>query len=191
MARQKARLDAGTHVSPGQHGGNCGGHSIPSGVQRPEVLPVRETVCGLFIVLSLTESVPSRVPVVVAVKRTLIVQLAFDAKVKAGPQSLVSAKLVLMVIFAILSVPLPLLVNVTGWTALVVLKVKVVGDRTACGPEGRPSPVRETVCGLFFVLSVTESVPSRVPVVVGVKVTLNVQLAFDVKVGPQLLVSSK
>ena len=52
-------------------------------------------------------------------------------------------------------------------------------------------PVRETACGLFFVLSVTESVPSRVPVVVGVKVTLNVQLAFDVKVGPQLLVSSK
>ena len=55
----------------------------------------------------------------------------------------------------------------------------------------RASPVRETVCGLFFTLSLTESVPSRVPVVVGVKVTLIVQVPSDARLPIQLFVSAK
>jgi hypothetical protein len=39
-----------------------------------------------------------------------------------------------------------------------------------------PVPVSETVCGLFGALSVTVTVPVRVPVWVGLKVTLNLQL---------------
>ena len=101
-------------------------------------VPVSETVCGLLFALSVTESVRSRVPVVEGVKVTLIVQLAFAAKVE--PQSSVSAKLALTPILAMSSVPLPLLLNVTDWAGLVVptsspTKVKLVGDKVALGGE--------------------------------------------------------
>jgi len=41
----------------------------------------------------------------------------------------------------------------------------------------KPTPVKEVVCGLPAALSVTFNVPVRVPGIVGVKVTLIVQLA--------------
>jgi hypothetical protein len=41
-----------------------------------------------------------------------------------------------------------------------------------------PVPLSAVVCGLVEALSVTLSKPEREPVVVGVKVTLIVQLAF-------------
>ena len=84
-------------------------------------VPVSETVCGLLFALSVTESVPSRVPVVEGVKVTLIVQLAFAAKVEPQPTGTVSrAKLALTWKLAMSSVPLPLLLNVTVWAGLVV-----------------------------------------------------------------------
>ncbi len=103
--------------------------------------------------MSATESVPSRVPAVVGVKVTLIVQLAPDVKVE--PQLLVSAKLVLIVILAMLSVAPPLLLKVTYWGNRLVLptsslpKFKLVGDKVALAlrPEAAAaSPV--TVCVL-------------------------------------------
>jgi len=42
---------------------------------------------------------------------------------------------------------------------------------------GNPVPLDETVCGLLFALSTKLNVPSRVPVVVGEKLTDTVQLA--------------
>jgi len=47
------------------------------------------------------------------------------------------------------------------------------------------------VCGLPGPLSATESVPFTVPVVVGLKVTLIVQLAVDATGAVQLSVSAK
>ena len=51
-----------------------------------------------------------------------------------------------------------------------------------------PTPVRLAVCGLPGALSVTLSVPVKVPMVSGVKVTLMVQLVLAATEVPQLLV---
>jgi hypothetical protein len=52
-------------------------------------------------------------------------------------------------------------------------------------------PLRETVCGLPGALSAIETVPFRLPVVVGENITLMVQFAPDARVEPQVLVSWK
>ena len=53
-------------------------------------------------------------------------------------------------------------------------------------------PLRETVWGLAGALSVTESVPVSVPVVLGVNVTLIVQFAPEARLTPlQLSLSPK
>ena len=57
--------------------------------------------------------------------------------------------------------------------------------------EEVPVPVRFAVCGLLLALSVTVKVPLRVPVAVGVNVTLIAQLAPAASVPPQLLVWAK
>ena len=54
-----------------------------------------------------------------------------------------------------------------------------------------PVPDRVTVCGDPDALSVTVKAPERVPVTVGVKVTLMVQLMPGASVAPQPLVSLK
>src|SRR5439155_14169060 len=61
----------------------------------------------------------------------------------------------------------------TSWVA----KVKLVGKRVASGPEITPVPLRLTLWGLPVALSLTVTVPVRLPVVAGLKTTLNVQLA--------------
>ncbi len=69
---------------------------------------------------------------------------------------------------------------------------RLVGDKVAFGPETTiPVPLRETVCGLPGALSVTESVPLRLPEALGVKVTLIVQFAPDARLEPQVSVSPK
>ncbi len=54
-----------------------------------------------------------------------------------------------------------------------------------------PVPVSETVCALFEAVSVTVSVPLRVPLAVGVKVTFTIQLELTATLGPQVLVCAK
>ena len=54
--------------------------------------------------------------------------------------------------------------------------------------KSAPAPVRPTVCGLPLALSVIVSVPVRLPLVVGVKVTFTVHEAFAATLVPQLLV---
>ncbi len=90
-----------------------------------------------------------------------------------------------------LSVAVPLLVSVTACAALVVptcwlLKVSVLLDNVTAGAI--PVPLRLTLCGLFGALSVIDTVPVRVPVAVGVKVTLMVQLAPATTEAPQVFV---
>ncbi len=91
----------------------------------------------------------------------------------------------------IVSVAVPLLVSVTPCAALVLptcwlLKLRLVGERVTAGAI--PVPLRLTLCGLPAALSVIETVPVRVPVAVGVNVTLIVQLAAAATDAPQVFV---
>jgi len=54
-----------------------------------------------------------------------------------------------------------------------------------------PVPLKLTTCGLFAALSWRVSVPLRVPVAVGLKVTLMPHVACAAKLVPQVLVSAK
>ena len=51
-------------------------------------------------------------------------------------------------------------------------------------------PFSLATCGLEVALSVTVSDADRKPVALGLKVTLTVQLAFEARVVPQVLVSA-
>lgn len=68
-------------------------------------------------------------------------------------------------------------------------KVKLLGDRVTEGDV--PVPLRATVCGLPVALSVTETVPLVVPVMVGAKLTLMVHELPAATLVPQLFVSEK
>ncbi|HMC60697.1 MAG TPA: hypothetical protein VKJ01_16020 [Candidatus Solibacter sp.] len=65
-------------------------------------------------------------------------------------------------------------------------KAKLVGARTIV--EVAPVPVVVPLCGLFEALSVTTTVPVRVPVTVGTNDTLIAQLAAAANEVPQALV---
>lgn len=87
------------------------------------------TRCGLPVALSTILTVAVRAPTADGVNFTLILQLAPAAKL--APQVVVRTKLVLcvpvIVILVIVSVAVPLLVNVTTFAALVV--------PTVCAPK--------------------------------------------------------
>jgi len=75
-------------------------------------------VCGDPAALSVMLTAPVRVPVAVGVNVTLMVQEAPAAT--ELPQVFVSAKSPLAVMLVMLNVPLPVLVSVEDWGALVV-----------------------------------------------------------------------
>ena len=90
-----------------------------------------------------------------------------------------------------LKVALPVLVKVTVWSALVVCvgwlaKTRPVEERPAVG--ALPVPVRPTLWGLPAALSLRVTAAVRVPLPVGVKVTLIVQLAPAATLAPHVLV---
>ncbi len=94
-------------------------------------VPLRLTVCGLLLALSVMVRTPVRVPVAVGVKVTRIEQFAPGAT--ELPQVLVWAKSPLVTMLAIVSGALPVLVSRTVLAALVepttcLLKVKLVVD---------------------------------------------------------------
>jgi hypothetical protein len=77
------------------------------------------------------------------------------------------------------------LLAVAGWLA----KVKLVGERPAIGVV--PVPVKLTVCGLFVALSEMVKVAVRLPLAVGVNVTLTVHEPFAATELPHVLVWAK
>ena len=97
-------------------------------------------------------------------------------------------------ILAMFSKAVPVLVSVTVCAALGVLScwlanVRVVADKLTAGAAAVvPLPVRLTVWGLPVALSVKVMVPGWLPVAVGVKVTVMVQLAPAATEVPQVLV---
>jgi len=159
----------------------------------PVPVPVRLTVCGLPLALSvmLTEAV--RVPGAEGVNLTLIVQLPPAAT--ELPHVLVCAKSLAFVPvtarLVMLKLAFPVLLRVMGCTALVVPrvwlpKVRLVAVRLTTGAV--PVPVRLTVCGLPLALSVMLTEAVRVPGAVGVNLTLIVQLPPAATELPHVLV---
>ena len=84
-------------------------------------MPVRLTVCGLPVALSVMVMVPGWLPVAVGVKVTLMVQLAPAAT--EVPQVLVWAYGALAAMLVRLSVAVPEFVRVTVCAALVVFTI--------------------------------------------------------------------
>jgi hypothetical protein len=135
--------------------------------------------------LSVNERPPEAVPTAVGVNVTATVQVAEaatgleveqvvpEAAIAKGPVTPMAVKVRLA---------LPALVSVTVCEGLVVFAGsdgKVGGaDKLTVGPV--PVPVNGTVCGLSLALSVRVRIPDRVPLAVGVNVTLITQLPLAV-----------
>ena len=152
-------------------------------------VPERVIVCGLSAALSEMVIAPVCCPAVVGVNVTLIVQLAPAAT--EMPQLLVCANWPLETMLVMLSDAVPVFFSVTDFAALVVFtrwlpKVRVEVDKLTTGAV--PVPERVTLWGLPVALSVTVIAPVRVPVAVGVNVTLIAQLAPAATETPQLFV---
>ena len=109
------------------------------------------------------------------------------------PQVFVWEKAVepVIVMLLMLSVVLPVLLSVVVSVLELALftlpKPRLVGLNSTTVPV----PVRLTVCGLPAALSVIDNVPVRVPLCVGLKVTLMVQLASAARLEPQVFVRLK
>ena len=132
-------------------------------------------------------------PGVVGVKVTLMVQ--FPPAANEFPHVLVWAKSPLAAIPVIVSAAPPVLESVTVCATLVdptvwLANVSEVGETLTLGvPAAAPVPVRLTVCGLPAALSVMVTAAVRVPVAVGVNVTLMVQFPlFAATELPQVLI---
>jgi hypothetical protein len=142
----------------------------------PRPVPLNGTVCGLPAASSVIVSSPLRVPPPWGEKVTETTQLIVGLS-DAG--HVLDEKSPVVLIPPMLSVSVPVLVNVTVLAALVVPtacdpKLRLVGliERTGATPV----PASEITCGLPAAFSVTVSVPLLAPIAVGVKVMLTRQL---------------
>jgi hypothetical protein len=167
-----------------------GDSEAPGAVDTP--VPDKLTACGLPVASSVIENVPVLEPEVVGVKVTENEQLPPARTVP--PQVLVFAKSPVMPVEAIVSVAVPVFVRVTVCAAEVIPTVsdpnaKLPVENETAGAV--PVPESATVCGLPEASSAIDKVPLLAPVVVGVKVTVKVQLAEGAKVALQVVVLAK
>ncbi len=151
-------------------------------------VPVRLTGAGAVLLLLVNDSDPVRLPTVVGLKTTLIVQLAPGSSEAA--QVLVCVKSPVMLMALMESATLPVLLRVTLCAALLVPrsceeKLSDPGESVATAAVPVPLSVTAAGAGLLLLLSVSE--PLRFPMVVGVKTRLMVQLAPAATEVPQLL----
>ena len=128
---------------------------------------------------------------------TLIVQLVPAAT--EPPQLSISPKspaFVPVTAMAAVNVALPVLLRLKFRAPLVVPtdwlpKTKLPVERPTTGAVPTPVPVRDTICGLVGALSVMVNEAVRLPVAVGVNLTLLVQLLLAATELPHVLVSPK
>jgi len=158
-------------------------------------VPDRETVCGEPAALSLIESAPADAVAVTGVKPTEIEQEAPPASwvpqvfVCENPLPLATIPLKTSAWFPpFLSVTVCVVADVPSGTSP---KLTVNGERVAEGAELLPVPLRATDCGVPAALSATVRLAERLPVVVGVSVTLMIQLAPAATLEPQVEVCEK
>src|SRR5579863_8949111 len=174
---------------------------LTPGAGAPAPVPLSVIVCGLPVSLSVMVTAAARAPVAVGVNVTLMVQFPLFAATEL-PQLFVCAKSPLFApvtpMLMIFSAALPVLVSVTVWAALVVFNVwlanaKLDDDRLTIGAGGTaPVPLSAIVCGLPAASSVMVTDAVRVPVAVGVNVTLMLQFPpFAATELPQLFVCEK
>src|SRR5260370_20878675 len=136
---------------------------------------------------------PPRDHTAVGVKTTVMVQDAPTAT-GAAVQLLVCENSAVGIMRLIVKSAVPGLVTVTGAAVLLVptstpVKLRPTGDSVATGAIR--VQLIGTVCGLPGALSVNLTVDDRLPVLVGAKTTLIVQLAFAASEKGQLLVCEK
>jgi hypothetical protein len=129
---------------------------------------------------------PEMLPVVEGVKTAVIEQLAPAASV------------LVQLLGDVLKSPLTAVAMLVDWPPVffTVITLPALGVPTTCAANvslagvtvittgAVPVPDSVTVCGLLLALSVTVSVPGRLPVVVGENVTEIVQCALDAKLEP-------
>lgn len=156
-------------------------------------VPVRLTVCGLEIALSVMVRTPVRVPAAIGEKVTEIVHCEFVARM--GGQLFVWAKSPVIVMLATFNGAPPEFVSVTVAAPLVVptfcaARDKLAGVTEACGSP-IPMPCRDTYCDPPAALSLIARTPAASPMTVGEKSTLNVQLAPGTRLEGQPLVTEK
>jgi len=146
--------------------------------------------------LSVKDSDPLKLPVPAGANFSVSLQLAPGARLDVlGGQPLVirvnpvplTAMPVKVTLYEGKRPPLRLVI-VTVCVVLVPwgMEPKLTGSGLA--PTAVPTPVRLTLCGLALALSVTVSVPARVLMSFGEKLTLIEQLDPEVRVVPQVLV---
>ena len=157
-------------------------------------VPVRLTVWGLPVALSVRVTAAVRDPLAAGVKVTLIVQLAPAATL--APQLLVCAKSLAfapeIARLVTLKDVLPEFVKVIVWAVLVVPrewlpKARLV-EETNSAAALVPVPERVIAWGLPLTLSVMDSEAVRLPLAAGLNVTLTEQLALATSELPQVLV---
>jgi hypothetical protein len=161
-------------------------------------VPESDTDCGLPLALSAMVSEVVRAPVAEGVNNIAIVHVPPAATEE--PQVLFSMKSAgaapdkaMLVMF---KAALPVLFSVTVCGELTVStgsfpNVRLEGEMLATAPVLPPVPERLTDWGLPVALSVRVTAAVRVPLVVGLKVTLIVQLAPAATELPQVLVCAK
>ncbi len=154
-------------------------------------VPLSKTLWVDTRALSVTTRVPVLAPLAIGLKATWIIQFAPDASVV--PQVVVWLKSPgLIPAKAMLEIDIgasPELVSVTVWKLLIVLtiwleKFNAVGARFALGAV--PVPLSATDWVTAGAMAATVSVADRVPVAVGAKVMLALQLAPTARVAPQV-----
>jgi hypothetical protein len=155
--------------------------------------PVSVTACGLPGASSIIFREPTKLPVVVGVKLTEIVQLT-PAPRETG-QLWVAAKSPAAVMPRMARGAFPVLLSVTVCGELGVLtrwslKASPTAERFARG-LAKPTPSKATAWGLEATLSVILKTPVRAPAAVGAKVTEMVQTPPAVRLGRQLFVVAK
>ena len=158
--------------------------------------PERDTFCGLLPAVSVNARVAIKVPAAVGLKTTLAEQLAAAARLT--PQVLL--KIAKSTAFVPEMVTLPMVMaavvpslRVADCAGLVAPGAVLPNDRVVglalTVPPVVPVPVPDsaTVCGLLLAVSLKFRVAVRVPVVVGEKTMVAVQLADAARVVPQVL----
>ena len=158
-------------------------------------VPDRATVRGLLLDVSETVSVPAREPDAVGLNVTLIVQLAEAARllphvllaIKKSPWFVPVVAMLLIVIEALLPFFRVAVCDPLVEPTLTLPKENDVGLILTTPAPPVPNPERVTFCGLVLSESLKFSVAFRVPLVVGAKTTLAVQLAPAASDVPQVL----
>jgi hypothetical protein len=145
-------------------------------------VPLSATTCGDVAALSVISRFAVRLPVDPGVNTTPIVQLAPAATL--APQLLVTAKSEALVPLDAMDVIVkaadPLLVRVTLWLALAVPmfwppKARAVVDSATAG-AATPVPLSATAWGEVGALSAMVTLAVRFPAIVGVNITVTVQV---------------